>query len=40
MSTPTRCFWADGSEIYNAYHDNEWGRPVIDDIRLFEKISL
>ena len=40
MSTPTRCFWADGSELYNAYHDNEWGRPVTDDIRLFEKISL
>ncbi len=36
----TRCFWANGSEIYNAYHDNEWGRPVTDDIRLFEKISL
>ncbi|WP_300062877.1 DNA-3-methyladenine glycosylase I [Thermomonas sp.] len=35
-----RCFWADGSEIYNAYHDREWGRPVTDDIRLFEKISL
>ena len=35
-----RCFWADGSEIYNAYHDNEWGRPVTDEIRLFEKISL
>ncbi len=40
MCTPTRCFWADGSELYNAYHDHEWGRPVIDDIRLFEKISL
>ena len=40
MSTPTRCFWADGSELYNAYHDHEWGRSVIDDIRLFEKISL
>jgi DNA-3-methyladenine glycosylase I len=35
-----RCFWADGSEIYDAYHDHEWGRPVTDDIRLFEKISL
>ena len=43
-ATPTepirRCHWADGSEIYNAYHDHEWGRPVSDDIRLFEKISL
>jgi DNA-3-methyladenine glycosylase I len=35
-----RCFWVDGSEIYDAYHDHEWGRPVTDDIRLFEKISL
>jgi DNA-3-methyladenine glycosylase I len=44
MSSPAtpirRCFWADGSEIYNAYHDHEWGRPVTDGIRLFEKISL
>ncbi|MEO5961895.1 MAG: DNA-3-methyladenine glycosylase I [Thermomonas sp.] len=43
-TTPTapirRCFWTDGSEIYDAYHDKEWGRPVTDDIRLFEKISL
>ena len=40
MNTPKRCFWVDGSELYNAYHDHEWDRPVIDDIRLFEKISL
>ncbi len=40
MKTPIRCFWADGSEVYNAYHDQEWGRPVTDEIRLFEKISL
>ena len=35
-----RCFWVDGSDLYDAYHDHEWGRPVTDDIRLFEKISL
>ena len=35
-----RCFWVDGSDLYAAYHDHEWGRPVSDDIRLFEKISL
>ena len=40
MATPQRCFWTDGSDLYNAYHDHEWGRPVSDDIRLFEKISL
>ena len=35
-----RCFWSDGSALYDDYHDREWGRPVVDDIRLFEKISL
>ena len=35
-----RCFWSDGSELYDGYHDHEWGRPVTDDVRLFEKISL
>ena len=35
-----RCFWSDGSPLYDGYHDREWGRPVTDDIRLFEKISL
>ena len=35
-----RCFWVDGSALYDAYHDHEWGRPVTDDVRLFEKISL
>ena len=35
-----RCFWSDGSALYDGYHDHEWGRPVTDDVRLFEKISL
>src|SRR5437870_9585339 len=35
-----RCFWGDGSAEYRAYHDDEWGRPVVDDVRLFEKICL
>ena len=35
-----RCFWSDGSALYDGYHDREWGRPVVDDVRLFEKISL
>ena len=39
-ATPKRCFWVDGSDLYDAYHDREWGRPVSDDVRLFEKISL
>lgn len=36
----TRCFWCGQDDFYQAYHDNEWGRPVRDDTRLFEKICL
>ncbi len=35
-----RCGWLDGSEIYTEYHDNEWGRPVHDDNKLFEMLTL
>ena len=35
-----RCAWHGGLEDYRHYHDEEWGRPVTDDIRLFEKICL
>ncbi|MBV2184443.1 MAG: DNA-3-methyladenine glycosylase I [Rhizobium sp.] len=35
-----RCFWHGGLDDYRRYHDEEWGRPVTDDIRLFEKICL
>jgi DNA-3-methyladenine glycosylase I len=35
-----RCYWCDASADYRAYHDGEWGRPVADDIYLFEKICL
>ena len=35
-----RCFWGSAPPEYAAYHDQEWGRPVVDDRRLFEKISL
>ena len=34
----TRCFG--GTPIYIAYHDNEWGRPVHDDRKLFEMLIL
>ena len=37
---PYRCYWCDDSELYQRYHDTEWGFPVIDDTRLFEKICL
>lgn len=36
----TRCWWPGTAEDYVAYHDDEWGRPVVDDVRLFEKICL
>jgi DNA-3-methyladenine glycosylase I len=35
-----RCWWADSAAEYRAYHDSEWGLPVADDRRLFEKLSL
>lgn len=35
-----RCAWCDSTPEFNAYHDTEWGFPVTDDIRLFEKICL
>ncbi|THF48288.1 DNA-3-methyladenine glycosylase I [Allorhizobium terrae] len=35
-----RCFWHGGLADYRRYHDEEWGHPVIDDHRLFEKICL
>ncbi|MEM6762947.1 MAG: DNA-3-methyladenine glycosylase I, partial [Pseudomonadota bacterium] len=35
-----RCFWPGHDADYIAYHDKEWGRPVTDDTRLFEKICL
>lgn len=36
----TRCWWCGEDELYVRYHDDEWGRPMHDDIRLFEKICL
>ena len=36
----TRCFWASDLPDYQHYHDHEWGNPVADDKRLFEKICL
>ena len=35
-----RCWWPGEDALYVAYHDREWGRPVVDDHRLFEKICL
>ena len=35
-----RCWWCGDDDLYVHYHDTEWGKPVYDDIRLFEKICL
>src|SRR5947209_9115461 len=39
-TTIRRCHWVGDDPLYIAYHDREWGRPVTDDRRLFEKICL
>jgi DNA-3-methyladenine glycosylase I len=35
-----RCWWAGSDPLYVGYHDTEWGFPVTDDVRLFEKLCL
>ncbi len=35
-----RCWWGCDDGLYTHYHDMEWGRPVTDSFRLFEKICL
>ena len=35
-----RCAWSGTDPLYQAYHDHEWGFPVRDDRRLYEKICL
>ncbi len=35
-----RCSWPGEDPAYVRYHDEEWGRPITDDTRLFEKICL
>ena len=35
-----RCAWAGSAPDYLLYHDTEWGFPVDDDVRLFEKLCL
>ncbi|MBL8046803.1 MAG: DNA-3-methyladenine glycosylase I [Anaerolineales bacterium] len=38
--TKTRCEWCGTDPDYVAYHDDEWGRPVHDDRKLFEMLCL
>jgi DNA-3-methyladenine glycosylase I len=35
-----RCWWCGTDPLYVDYHDREWGKPVRDDRRLFEKVCL
>ncbi|WP_281636401.1 DNA-3-methyladenine glycosylase I [Flavobacterium marginilacus] len=35
-----RCGWCNSSELYQKYHDEEWGVPVYDDLKLFEFLLL
>ena len=36
----SRCRWCDAAPVFLDYHDKEWGYPVSDDHRFFEKLSL
>lgn len=41
MGDPQRCRWVPpADDLYCSYHDAEWGLPVVDDTRLFEKLCL
>ena len=40
MAEPKRCGWCEGDALYEAYHDQEWGVPVLDDHNLFEFLTL
>jgi DNA-3-methyladenine glycosylase I len=35
-----RCGWGCSTPEYQAYHDDEWGRPVVDEVRIFETLCL
>jgi DNA-3-methyladenine glycosylase I len=40
-TNPTRCAWANpANPLYLAYHDQEWGKPCHDELRLFEMLNL
>lgn len=35
-----RCPWCEGDVLYEKYHDQEWGVPIFDDLKLFEFLTL
>lgn len=41
MKSKKRCAWVkEGDTLYEKYHDTEWGRPVRDDLKMFEFLVL
>ncbi|MFI6598818.1 DNA-3-methyladenine glycosylase I [Nonomuraea sp. NPDC050536] len=40
MTEVIRCAWGNSSPLYMAYHDEEWGRPVHGDDKIFERVTL
>lgn len=38
--TKNRCAWCEKDDLYRDYHDNEWGKPVYEDTKLFEFLIL
>ena len=35
-----RCKWSENDALMTKYHDEEWGRPIYDDFKLFECLTL
>ena len=35
-----RCRWGDSDDRYRLYHDTEWGRPIVDEQGLYERLCL
>jgi len=40
MENKKRCAWCEKDDLYRDYHDNEWGKPVYEDDKLFEFLIL
>ena len=40
MQTQRKCGWCEGDDIYEKYHDTEWGVPVFEEQTLFEFLTL
>jgi DNA-3-methyladenine glycosylase I len=40
MNAKTRCSWCEKDDLYRKYHDEEWGKPVFNDQKLFEFLIL